>query len=353
MVRVRRRPAADDGQDEPRDDEAQPFVSPFPTFDVGDAAKQRRLLRADLREAAASLGKGGARQLVDFYYTMQHNRITAANQVRALEEAGEPCDAIKWTQAQMKANEDMAKAMLDYYTDHETSTMGLWLKGITGIGPVIAAGLIAHIDIEKAPTTGHIWRYAGLDPTVVWAKGEKRPWNARLKVLAVFKAGESFVKVQNNKKDYYGHLFAERKKLEWERNLTGQYAEQAQAKLDRVRIGEDTIARTWYTGQRRVVVPAGYVDIEDFIRHEGVEVVLESVVQKETTDGMPMLPPAHIHARARRWTVKLFLAHLHDVWYERHYHEKPPLPYPIAHLGHVHLIPPPEVDDVDEDEIVE
>src|SRR5581483_161544 len=25
-----------------------------------------------------------------------------------------------------------------------------------------------HIDIEKAPTAGHIWRFAGLDPTLRW-----------------------------------------------------------------------------------------------------------------------------------------------------------------------------------------
>jgi hypothetical protein len=43
--------------------------------------------------------------------------------------------------------------------------------------------LLARIDIVKAPTAGHIWRYAGLDPTVRWNKGEKRPWNAGLKVL--------------------------------------------------------------------------------------------------------------------------------------------------------------------------
>ena len=37
-----------------------------------------------------------------------------------------------------------------------------------GIGPVIAAGLLANIDIKQAPTVGHIWRFAGLDPTNKW-----------------------------------------------------------------------------------------------------------------------------------------------------------------------------------------
>jgi hypothetical protein len=58
------------------------------------------------------------------------------------------------------------------------------------------------------------------------------------------------------------------------------------------------------------------------------------------------LPPAHIHARARRYAVKLFLAHLHEEMYVQKFGVAPPLPYPIAHLGHAHKIErplPPEV----------
>lgn len=46
------------------------------------------------------------------------------------------------------------------------------------------------------------------------------------------------------------------------------------------------------------------------------------------------LPPAHIHARARRWAVKLFIAHYHAEAYFNEYGKEPPLPYPIAILGH-------------------
>ncbi len=42
-----------------------------------------------------------------------------------------------------------------------------------------------------------------------------------------------------------------------------------------------------------------------------------------------------------RDAVNLFLSHLHGAWYEQHFQKPPPLPYPIAHLGHVHFIPSP------------
>jgi len=53
------------------------------------------------------------------------------------------------------------------------------------------------------------------------------------------------------------------------------------------------------------------------------------------------LPDGHLHARAKRYATKLFLAHLHEVWYWHEYGHAPPLPYPIAHLAHAHKIDPP------------
>ena len=147
-----------------------------------------------------------------------------------------------------------------------------------------------------------MWRFAGLDPTLTWEKGQKRPFNAALKVLA-FKIGESFVKVQNNDKDVYGKLFVQRKAFEAARNERGELADQAVAKLAKFKIGKDTDAYKAYS--------------------------------------VGKLPPAHIHARARRWTVKLLLAHTWEEMYRRHYGKAPPLPYPVSHLGHAHKIERP------------
>lgn len=257
-------------------------------------------LSKDLRKASKELSPKEARYLVDTYYNVQEYRKAAANQVRAMTEAGEPNSLIQWLFDNMRILENDIKSALNSYTDGHP--VGAWAKTITGIGPIISAGLLAHIDITKAPTVGSIWRFAGLDPTAEWKKGQKRPWNARLKTLA-WKIGQSFVKVSNNPKDFYGKFYKERKAYEQAKNEAGDYAEQAAAKLEKFRIGKDTDAYKWYSQGK--------------------------------------LPPAHIQQRAERYATKLFLAHWHEFAYENHYGVKPPKPYAISILGHGHEIKRP------------
>jgi len=340
-------------------------------------------LSADLRQAAAALTTEEARFLVDLFYAIQDNRIAAAGQQRALNASGEPHKVFIWAFGSMQRLERTILSALDIYSDSQQ--LGRWAKSIVGVGPVLASGLLAHIDITQAPTVGHVWRFAGLDPTMKWlgkdraralanpvfdapkleeegdeyaltdaevaevetildaASGSitysqlqalssltgrkvgnivrqardkqgrvtresviallaKRPWNARLKTTC-WKLGESFVKVQNNPRDIYGHVYAERKAIEIERNEAGLFAEQAAAALAAKRYRRDTEAYKAYSKGK--------------------------------------LPPAHIHARAKRYAVKLFLAHWQAVAYELEYGTPPPKPYVIEHGGHTHFIAPP------------
>lgn len=257
-------------------------------------------LSRDLKVAARQLSDHEARFLVDAYYQMQEDRIRATHQERTLAEAGEPNGIMTWMAEQRASLERQVARALDYYS--AAHPVGEWARSITGIGPVIAAGLLAHIDITKAPTAGHIWRYAGLDPTQKWEKGQKRPWNAQLKTLC-WKIGESFVKVSGNEKDIYGKVYKQRKDFEAARNAEGAYAAQAAAILEKRKIGADTEARKHYEAGR--------------------------------------LPPAHIHARAKRYAVKLFLSHLQHVWWVTATGSAPAKPYIIEHGGHVHFIAPP------------
>ena len=255
-------------------------------------------LGRDLRKAAATLSDAEARFLVDAYYQMQEQRIRADNQIRSMTQAdtGEPHQVLDWFAIQSESLENQVKGALDSYS--KAHPVGPWLRGIKGIGPVIAAGLLAHIDINRAPTAGHIWRYAGLDPTSRWEKGQKRPWNASLKVVC-WKAGESFVKVSGRDDAVYGHLYLQRKQQEVERNDAGQFAERAAEALKAKKYGKDTEAyKAYATGK---------------------------------------LPPAHLHARAKRYAVKHFLADLHAEMHRRLLGREPPLPYPIAILGHAHF----------------
>lgn len=256
-------------------------------------------LSKDIKNAAKILTEKEARYLVDTYYQIQENRKGTANQCRSMDEAGEPHDVLAWLLQNDETLENQIKKALDIYTDN--APIGIWLKGITGIGPVIAAGLLAHIDITKCPTAGHIWSFAGLNPERKWEKGQKRPWNAELKCLC-WKIGQSFVKVCNNPKSLYGRLYTERKAYEQKNNEAGMYAEQARGILASKKIGKDTEAHKWYSQGR--------------------------------------LPPAHIQQRAERYAVKIFLSHLHAKWYELHYGEPAPKPFAIAMLGHAHTIKP-------------
>lgn len=183
-----------------------------------------------------------------------------------------------------------------------------WLKYVVGIGPIITAGLIAHINIKKANTAGAIERFGGIDPTVHWNKKEKRPWNAELKTL-FWKIGQSFIKTSGRPNDFYGKIYLDRKKKEMERNESGKYKELAQE-----------IART-----------------KEFKTDAGKK------MKKIYESGK--LPQSHILSRAARYATKIFVSHLFSVWYELDRGEKPPKPFAIEHLGHVHEIKVPYWDE--------
>ena len=259
-------------------------------------------LKRDIKNAGTTLSKEEARYLVDLYYQMQEYRKASDNQVRQLqkEDNKEPHETLAFFANNFRTLERNIKSVLQVYA--ESKPIGQWMLSICGIGPVISAGLMANIDITKVQTAGQIQAFAGLDPTREWNKGEKRPYNARLKTLC-WKIGQCFIKVQNNEEDVYGKIFAIRKAYEIERNEKGELADQAKAKLEKYNIGKNTDAYKWYSQGK--------------------------------------LPPAHINQRASRYAVKIFLSHLFSVWYEMEHKEKPPKPYAIAILNHAHEIPIP------------
>lgn len=260
----------------------------------------------DLRLCAKSLTLGSARQIFDTRQQIQNYRIAAAGQVRAQIESEESQVLHRYLMNQMSGVENNIEKLLKSFADARPE--GKWAQSICGVGAVFAAGLLAHVQAEEGRSVSSKWRFAGLDPTVKWEKKTKRPWNAKLKVLC-YLIGESFVKVSGRESDIYGKYYKARKEQEQRKNEAGEFAEQAKAALADKNYGKETVAREYY--------------------EKG------------------MLPPAHIHARARRYAVKLFLSHYYSVAYFVKYGRLPAVPYAIAVLGHKdyiripnqHLIP--------------
>lgn len=264
-----------------------------------DATSVLKLSR-DLKKMTATLTRNGARFLVDDYYQLQQHRIRLESQVRAAQDAGEPYELMSFLADNLGKLERNVKSALGVYS--QANPVGRWAESIIGIGPVISAGLLAHLDITRSASASHIWSYAGLTPDSKKVRGKKLNYNPALKVLA-WKIGESFVKQSGNAKDFYGHLYLKRKEYEQAKNLKGDYADQAAAILKEKNFSDDTTAKACYEkGQ---------------------------------------LPPGHIHARAKRYAVKMFLSHWWFVAYSLHYQKTPPMPYPIEHGGHVDFLMPP------------
>lgn len=288
-------------------------------------------LSADIKKAASLIGRRQARYLVDMYYQMQDARIRADAQVRS--GTGEPNLLLDWNAKNFRRMENRYKSALNVFSNEYR--VGRWLQSIVGIGPVISAGLIAQLRMEvwncaefknthkckpctaEAPhgpeckpmrvsTAGHFWSFAGLVPNQKWGKGEYRPWNATLKTLVAFKLGECFVKVQKNKNDVYGKLFRMRRDLEDQKNEAGLFKETALALVDTV--GKTTEAYKSYS--------------------------------------IGKLPKGHMHERARRYAVKIFLSHLHHVMYRDYFEVDPPKPFIFQdpNNGHTHFIPIPNYD---------
>lgn len=289
-------------------------------------------LKEDLKESGKIVGRAEARFLVDAYYDMQEDRKRDDNQLRTLIEGEEPFLIMNWLAAQSTMLEKLlAKSLDDYSNSHP---LGVWARSVVGIGPIISAGLLCHIDIKKAPTVGHIWAFCGLDPTRKWEKGQKRPHNAALKRLS-FLIGESFVKVSANVNDVYGKVYIKRKIYEIEKNELGEYATQAAERMEHV--GKDTEAYSWYSG-RLTVEHARAIYAAPSEKRLGMAKELAGVLDS----GVQMLPPGHIHMRAKRVAVKLFLAAYHEVGFFLKYGRMPPKPYPFALLtGHSHYVGPP------------
>jgi hypothetical protein len=240
---------------------------------------------------AHKLSNAEARLVVASYYDAQEMRKRADMQIRHLGDKEMPKILQYTADANAVIENEVKKALLRY---SEATPVGEWCLSHVGIGPVITAGLLAHLDIEKAPTAGHFWSFAGLNPAMKWEKGEKRPYNAALKQLT-YHMGECFKRTSGNDDAFYGRLYRERKELLVERNDAGHNAERA---------------KVFYTRSAEV----------------------------RKTLKLGKLPAGNLDRQACNFVAKIFLSHLHGVMYFDRYKKAPPKPFAVSILGHAHEI---------------
>jgi len=281
------------------------IVKEFPLDSLENLGTVDRLSK-DLKSKISSLTKDEVRYIIDYYYMIQENRKRSSNQMSAFSKDNEPHELFTYLNDQTNVLEDQIKRAMDAWTDSYLVSRIIKEK-VYGIGPVIAAGLVAHIDIKKAKTAGAIWRYAGLDPTSKWEKGQKRPWNASLKTLC-WKVGQSFMKFSGNEKCFYGKLYKAHKEQLVKKNLEGGFKDWAETTLNSKNFKNKEVIAKYNSGT---------------------------------------LPDGHVDAMARRWVVKLFLSNLHELWCKVDGIDCPK-PYVMEHLGHVHHIIQPDLLDIED-----
>lgn len=247
------------------------------------------------------------KSMVSFYYMLQGDRIRVSNQNSALERSQTNNVFLKFFKDQMKTTEENLAIFLDVWTNRHP--VAKWLKSHTGIGPVIAAGLVARFDPTKTQTAGGFWAYAGmaegLDKRSVKKKGVTCEHCPEAKVLA-WKAASSFKMQCTRKNAYYGEMYLDKKAQYTIKNENGGFKANAEYELSIKNIGVDTEAYKAYSNGK--------------------------------------LSAGHIDAMAMRYVAKMLMSHMFDVMYMYEYGVMPPHPFTIHVLNHAHIMAPKNLD---------
>jgi len=186
-----------------------------------------------------------AKRLIDIYYDIQDVRIRTANRLRAM-----PQETVGIYPKSLIDLEKQLKSQADTLLQNEP--IYVWMNKIKGIGPCLAGGLIASINIAFVPIENldkvdeiqkeysmktkdkkflvptvrgiqafdrisNLWSYCGQSVVDGHApkrkRGEKINWSTKLRVLC-WKLGESFVKTG----DFYREIYEKFREVEDQRD---------------------------------------------------------------------------------------------------------------------------------------
>ncbi|MDD3122091.1 MAG: hypothetical protein PHC62_01085, partial [Candidatus Izemoplasmatales bacterium] len=116
-----------------------------------------------LNPYSKEVSKDSIRFLVDTFYQIQEIRKAKENQLRSVVQGvdGDGFDASIFIMTSIRAMEADIKKIIEHYTDF--IPVCKWLKSNIGVGPMIAAGLYARLDITKSKSAGSFLSYCGLN----------------------------------------------------------------------------------------------------------------------------------------------------------------------------------------------
>lgn len=160
------------------------------------------------------------RILVESFYDMQKLRIAVSNRIYSYSKAGlleyiDPGPAL----AKLKeAEKELEKEIKEVVVKHPL--WDAWFKDVKGIGPIMAAGIIAwRDDISKSDTVSAFWKYHGLAPGQGRQKGKKLDYNPKAKTHC-WKAGIQLLKAKGQYADLY---YAAKSKYESREDIKQQH----------------------------------------------------------------------------------------------------------------------------------
>lgn len=318
---------------------------------------------------------------VDLYVSVQKRRIDANNKLKAVERG---CDQvieypfIESVRDEFHKVEKMIPAEISKWA--EADPLGQWALQIKGLGGNLVGSLLGHIDFHtccckqyegikrnERPkhdcpgliTSGALKKYAGvIDPKfLVWGKGERRPYNSRLKTICCGLIGESWKKLSVNE----GKLLATDDDLA--QDICKAYAEKGKeipvgkqleklvtAKRARAMKkwgnldGDAYLYIRYYMQRKKMEIERN----ENGLNREYAHMLLEKARRLGSNISPDMrkiwssgkLQAGGVDRRAMRKALGLFLSHFHEVGYNLIFNRPTPAPYAMRY-SHAHYIPPP------------
>lgn len=329
-----------------------------------------------------------ARFLIDNYYQVQQNRITAESQRRALlqgadtnsqdkKKSDEKLSSLDFVYEQYVAMEANAKSLLAAYC--ESNPLSNWASKVTGIGPVLAASLPAYLSIKKEPDgstkmhAGSWWSYCGLNDN-------NRPWLGKEKSTkivegAIAEYGElndqammSICGITGWNLDHFKNFKAKKDKkgetkpgccktdkkgnVVWDKSAVISacsvipYNKELKVVCYKIGTSFHKVCNNDKSLYGRLFKER--LQYETMMNEKGAYAEQAKQIlndknfkSKETREiyESGKLPASHIYARCERYVTKLFISHAFECAYYIEYKKLPPAPYALKFCeGHVDYI---------------